>query len=124
MIGGSKILKLFYVKYSMNFILTFSGFGNSPRSRVRWSRFSSLVDRVDSEAVLVSLFQASLLEELLGALRLSDLDPLVLLLDVPHLDEVVEDGGATVAGREAPLEVHVVHIPVTELHLDWGFGKT
>lgn len=32
---------------------------------------------------------------------------------------VVDDRRSTIAWREAPLEVHMVNIPVTELDLDW-----
>ncbi|MAD20553.1 MAG: hypothetical protein CMJ52_10485 [Planctomycetaceae bacterium] len=65
-----------------------------------------------------------MLEEFLGSFRLTHINPLVLLLDVPHLHQVVEDGSSTVAGREAPLEVHVINIPVAKFNFDGWFWWT
>ena len=37
---------------------------------------------------------------------------------------IKENRCSTITRGEAPLEVHVVNIPVTEFNLDWGLRKT
>jgi hypothetical protein len=43
---------------------------------------------------------------------------------MPLADLVKEDGGTAVTGREHPLEVHVVHVPITELNLHGRVGQS